>query len=124
MSKFEFTSFSGHRDVIVPESELDRIAEMYRHTTWVHGDARDGFDAQVRAYAIRRGIRHLPIPPEYQFPSDKVAPLIRNCAIVNISPRLVVAYDGRYKGGTAQAFRYAESLKREIIRLKFTKGAA
>lgn len=104
-----FIGFTGHRDCRTSDAELDRIAATYPGATWVHGDAPDGFDAQVRAYAEAHDIEHDPHPPKYRFPGDREAPLLRNREIVNKVIRLFACYDGvRHKGGTVHTMNYAK----------------
>lgn len=107
--------FTGYRDCRTTESELDRIAAMYPGAVWVHGDAKDGFDAQVRAYAEMHGIKHDPHPPEYNKYPRKVAPHVRNRQIVNTSLLLVACYDGtRTTGGTYTTAEYAKTKGKHV----------
>lgn len=112
-----FVAFTGHRDKTVPVSELHRIAEEFPGAIWVHG-AAGGFDGQVSAYAADHGIAQVPIRPNYAPPvNGQIAPLIRNCVIVNSAPVLVCCWDGRKSGGTYRTVQFAESLGKRVIRL-------
>jgi hypothetical protein len=108
--------FTGHRNRHTDESELDRIAAMYPGAVWVHDDAKSGFDAQVKAYAIAHGIEQAPILPDYKKYLDKVAPIMRNYQIVDTTERLIACYDGvRQKGGTFYTVDYAQRHGKPII---------
>lgn len=107
--------FTGHRNAVTDELELDRIAAAWPGSVWVHGDAKDGFDAQVKAYAIEHGIEHDPHPPQYDKYPRKVAPHVRNRQIVNTSAFLVACYDGiRLDGGTYTTVEYAKSKEKHV----------
>ena len=112
----DFVSFTGHRDRLALETELDRVRESFRGAVWVHGGAV-GFDSQVATYARRHQIRCVVVPPAYVGTQDREAPLIRNKVIVNASDVLIACWDGRAAGGTAFTVRYAESLGKRVIRL-------
>lgn len=107
--------FTGHRDCVTTDAELDRIAAMYPGAVWVHGGAI-GFDTQVDKYAKAHG---LPEPevirPEYKKYDPMVAPIMRNYVIVDTCDALIVCYDGwRLSGGTYRTKKYAQA-KGKII---------
>lgn len=58
-------TFTGHRNRLANEADLDRIAALYPGATWVHGGA-EGFDSQVDAYARRYGIPCEVVRPDYK----------------------------------------------------------
>jgi hypothetical protein len=101
-------AFTGHRDSVTVESELDAIRALsHSGTVWVHGGA-SGFDRQVACYAARYNIQCECIRPDYNRYQPKIAPLIRNRQIVDGADLLVACYDGRRGGGTAYTIKYAQ----------------
>lgn len=119
--------FTGHRNAVTDEAELDRIASAWPGSVWVHGDAKDGFDAQIKAYARAHGIPEQGIPPKYRYQGDKAAPHIRNREIVNTTAFLVACYDGvRLDGGTYTTVEYAKSKEKHVeyvVCKKLTAGS-
>lgn len=107
----EYIGFSGHRDCLTLLKELDQIAQDHPLAIWVHGDAKDGFDAQVKAYARLHGIQEIGIPPKYRFYPDREAPIIRNRKIVAMVSRIFLCYDKvRLDGGTYSCIGFAKEL--------------
>lgn len=96
--------FTGHRDCIANEESLLRIEQRFPGATWIHGGAKDGFDAQVDAMARKLGKVEketlIIYRPNYRLYPAKVAPVMRNQTIVDASELLIACYDGRKSGGT------------------------
>jgi len=92
-------AFTGHRDGRVGELWLHEIAAWFPGALWIHGGA-DGFDSQVDEYAFRMGIQSQVLRPDYKTHPPKIAPLIRNRALVAQADFLVACWDGRLSGGT------------------------
>lgn len=112
--------FTGHRDRITTLLELAEIYVQFPDAQWVHGDARFGFDAQVKAFAEQHGISVKGYPPDYQkyIKVPKYAPIARNHEkIVDPCDILVACYDGRKKGGTFDTVNYALKLNKPVIYL-------
>jgi len=108
--------FTGHRDRLVNEEELDQIRQRFPGAVWVHGGAI-GFDRQVAAYARSYRIPQIVIRPDYQNHPPKQAPLMRNRQIVDQVDVLAACYDGRQGGGTTYTIRYAEQQGKPVMRL-------
>lgn len=108
-----YVSFTGHRNKIAAEGELDRIAKKYGGGIWVHGGAL-GFDSQVQAFAEKHRIPTLIIRPNYDKYPGRVAPMIRNREIAEMGNVLVACYDGREDGGTAYTISKAKELENHI----------
>ena len=99
MSDAQTIGFTGHRDAVCQEIELDEIARLFPGATWIHGGA-PGFDTQVDEYAKAHGMPYEKLRPDYKRYDPKVAPLRRNDVIVERANVLVACYDGRNRGGT------------------------
>jgi hypothetical protein len=98
-------AFSGHRNRVTDIQELAKIAAEFQGAVWVHGGAA-GFDAQVAEYATAHRIPERVLPPDYET-YGRVAPFVRTREIVSQADLLVACWDGREKGGTAEAIRCA-----------------
>lgn len=105
--------FTGHRDSITDESELDAIATEYPGAVWVHGGAA-GFDTQVARYAQAHGIEQVVKRPEYSKYVPKSAPIMRNYEIVDMCELVIACHDGRQTGGTARTIAYARNKDKPI----------
>lgn len=109
--------FTGHRDKLCNNDSLFRIEERYPGATWVHGGAF-GFDSQVNDVALALGKvlgdTLIVIRPDYKRYASKVAPLVRNTTIVDMSDLMVACFDGRRKGGTHHCVGYAKYSKKPI----------
>ena len=106
-------SFTGHRDKLANNSDLDMIATKYPGAIWVHGGAI-GFDTQVENYARSRGIKTIVIRPDYS-KFGKRAPLVRNDSIVGLGDVLVALYDGRIGGGTYYTIKKAKEIGKIVL---------
>jgi len=105
--------FTGHRDKILSEDQMDTIALVYPEDTWVQGGAI-GFDTQVKNYAQAHGIPTETYPPEYsRYGRD--APLIRNREMVDMCKLVIACYDGRGYGGTYYTIRYAQRRGKKVV---------
>jgi len=116
--------FTGHRDKLADPADLHAIEAQYPDARWMHGGAKDGFDAQVHTVGIALGKQALPpfvseqlagrplvnasviytVRPTYGRYQPKAGPIIRNMAMVDYmrdGDLLVACYDGRVKGATA-----------------------
>jgi hypothetical protein len=118
----KFIGFTGHRNRVTEESELDLIAAENPGAIWVHGGAI-GFDTQVENYAKAHGIQTLVIRPDYKLyrAVPKQAPLIRNKIIVDQSQFMVACWDGRTHGGTWYTIQYAKERDRLVYLIKTKK---
>ena len=115
-----YIGFTGHRDRVARESDLDKIREAYPDATWVHGGAI-GFDSQVERYAERYAIRTVVINPDYSKYSGNVAPLVRDEQIVDMVEEVYACYDGRKKGGTYYTITYAGKVGKKVTVLGAVK---
>lgn len=111
-----YIAFTGHRDKLANEADLEKVLNDYPNAIWVHGGAI-GFDSQVEAFAGRHNIETIVIRPDYQRYGRK-APLIRNDEILEIGEILVALWDGRTSGGTYSTLRKAKALQKKIILIK------
>lgn len=112
-----YISFTGHRDKLCADGELERINQMYPDAIWVHGGAV-GFDSQVQYFAERSHIPTMIIRPDYERYKGKLAPIMRNRLIVERGSVLIACYDGRKTGGTFFAIQYARKLNKHIERVE------
>lgn len=112
--------FTGHRDWYCDEFFLMLLRQRYEGAIWTWGDARDGFDHQVKMFGQTRGIHLDPIRPDYaMYPnSPKFAPIARNFKIVDKVEVLVALWDERTTGGTFRTLDYADKLRKPIILLQ------
>jgi hypothetical protein len=100
-------AFTGHRDRTASWHRFQVLAEQYPQALWLHGGA-NGFDAQVKAYVLQRGIAALEWRPDYKHYPPKLAPIVRNFAMIDWRPDLLVTlWDGRRYGGTWRTRQYA-----------------
>lgn len=111
-----YISFTGHRDRLTYESDLEAILKDYPDSIWIHGGAI-GFDTQVENYAQKHGIKTIVIRPDYER-YGKRAPLIRNDEIVNRGDLLVALHDGRIGGGTYYTIQKAKAIQKTVVLLK------
>jgi hypothetical protein len=109
-------SFSGHRDKLAKESDLESILKDYPDSVWVHGGAI-GFDTQVETFARKHNIKTIVIRPNYE-KFGKRAPLIRNDEILELGEILVALYDGRKSGGTFYTITKAKKLGKKVLLIK------
>lgn len=115
--------FSGHRDSITAEGELDRLRVEFPGATWVHGGATAGFDKQVAEYAGKWGIPTQVYLPDYETYGRRLAPLKRDEQVIDDSEGLVLCYDGREDpmSGTYQTLLYARRTHKRIRRVSCMK---
>jgi hypothetical protein len=106
--------FTGHRDKIGAVEMLDAIAGLYEDAIWVHGGAT-GFDAQVSEYARTHHIGELVVRPDYKQFAARVAPIMRNKAMLAQADLVVACYDGRKSGGTYLTISEARKLGIKVI---------
>lgn len=114
--------FTGHRDCYVSPDALEIILKMWPKATWIHGGASSGFDAQIADYCEKHQISSIVIRPEYTKYYWKVAPIIRNKEIVNMSDIIYACYDGRQTGGTKATIEYANKKGKVVYYLLPIKG--
>ena len=110
--------FTGHRDKLANEDEIDLIHCAYTDSIWMHGGAI-GFDTQVNEFAKKHKIKTIICRPDYK-KFGRAAPIFRNRAMVDTPDvQLVIAlWDGRACGGTAFTVRYARQACKEVIVLR------
>lgn len=109
-------SFTGHRNKLAKESDLEQVLKDYPDSIWVHGGAI-GFDTQVEQFARKHGIKTVVIRPDYKS-YGKLAPLVRNDEIVKLGEKLIALYDGRVGGGTYYTIKRARELDKEVRVIK------
>lgn len=106
--------FTGHRDCVTDECNLDRVAEMFPGAVWVHGGAK-GFDTQVEQYAKKHGIPTEVHKPDYQRYGRR-APILRDEAMVDSGvDRVIGCYDGRQRSGTRHTLEYARRKRISVL---------
>jgi hypothetical protein len=91
---------------------LDRMHEKERITHLIHGDCR-GADLLGDAWAISRGVQPVRCPALWKYHGSKTAGPIRNEAMAQLKPDVVVAFPGG--AGTADMLRAAQKLRIKII---------
>ncbi len=102
--------FTGHRDCVTHQSELEAIRFKYKGAKWIHGGAKDGFDKQVAEFIEWDGnIEFEVFRPEYNRYPPQYAPIKRNHHMVDIALLVVACWDGRTTGGTFDTKEYAIS---------------
>ena len=106
--------FTGHRDKVLYDEDLNEIRIRYRGNIWIHGGAI-GFDTQIEEYAKINGIRTIVIYPDYTRYASKQAPIIRDKEMVEMAVKVVACYDGRTYGGTYFTIKYALQKGKEVI---------
>jgi len=104
--------FTGHRDKLLPVSELDKINMTFPDSVWMHGGAI-GFDSQVAEYAKKHNILQLVVRPDYDG-FGKLAPLYRNIKMARLCDYVVACYDGRKTGGTLYTIKQAQNFGKEV----------
>ena len=117
MSNFLWVvAFTGHRNKMTNNASLLDIYQSIPNAKWIHGNAKDGFDAQVKNFIKYYDIPFEEFDPEYEKYPDrpKYAPLARNFHMVDICNLLVACYDGRRFGGTYQTIEYAKKIGRPV----------
>lgn len=107
--------FTGHRNAVSNEYTLADIQLRYPHATWIHGGAKQGFDAQIQKHIERNQIPHHIYYPEYDKYPPKIAPLHRNTTIAKNCHFLIACYDGRKTGGTHDCIEKAKSMGKPIV---------
>lgn len=112
-------AFTGHRNSITNQEELEKIVREYPDATWVHGGAI-GFDTQVSEFAQVNHIKEIVLKPDYKKYNGS-APLIRNKKIVKLGDILIACYDGRQKGGTLNTINYAKKKDKQVILVSVCK---
>ncbi len=101
--------FTGHRDCVTHQSELEAIRFKYKGAKWIHGGAI-GFDEQVRKFIEWDGnIEHQVFKPNYAAYSSHYAPIQRNHRMVDQANLVVACWDHRIAGGTYDTIQYAHS---------------
>lgn len=105
-------AFTGHRDRLCDEADLDALAQEFPGAIWIHGGAI-GFDRQVEQYAFKHKITTWVFKPEYE-KYGKEAPLKRNLEIIKTGDFLVALYDGRKFGGTFFTLKEAKKMGKEV----------
>jgi hypothetical protein len=112
--------FTGHRNKIAPDSDIERIINDYPGATWIHGGA-EGFDTQIHKAGLIagkvKGEDLIVICPNFKKYHPKVAPIMRNHDIVDRSDLLVTCWDGREVGGTYSTIQYAISKGKPVVHL-------
>lgn len=106
--------FTGHRDSITEQSNLECIANTYGDSIWIHGGAK-GFDQQVESFANEHNIQTNVFMPNYAKYHFKQAPIIRNKEMLNACDVVVACYDGRNHGGTHFVVTEAKKLGKKLI---------
>jgi hypothetical protein len=96
---------------MVSAHRVEALAQEFPGAIWIHGGA-PGFDLQVNTLAAhvgkRYGIQTWIWRPDYQHYPPKLAPIVRNFAMIDWRPDLLVTlWDGRRYGGTWRTRQYA-----------------
>jgi hypothetical protein len=116
--------FTGHRDGLTGDDELEFIELLYPGATWIHGGAR-GFDSQVHRVAIELGKvldkTLFVIRPDYRLYPHNVAPIIRNEYIVDLADAMVACYDKRDYGGTHRTILYTKSRHKPLYFVSYRR---
>jgi len=113
----EVIGFTGHLDCVTEENYLEDVDKRFPGALWIQGEARHGFDRQVKLFAETRKIRMKGYPPDASkgFPA---AFFDRNRKIAEACTRLVACYDGRLRGGTRFTVNHALKLGKPVEYVK------
>lgn len=107
-----YISFTGHRDKLALQIDLENLLVEFPNAIWVHGGAI-GFDSQVERFARSHNVSTEVILPDYDTYGRK-APLIRNLEIVKKGELLIALFDGRKSGGTYFTINKAKEIGKMV----------
>lgn len=105
---------TGPRD---PPSRAERLVQdwvnnLTKQTVVYHGDAR-GVDAMARDFAKDRGLKTVPVRPNYNKFAGSIAPLVRNAEMVSQVDEVVGFWHGQPFGGTLNTLWVAHKLGKQ-----------
>src|SRR4051812_14142274 len=115
-----YIGFTGHRNTITDEDELEKIHKKYPQAIWIHGDCPEGFDRQVRDYAKKHNIKQKKLPGKpgtYLSRNRQIVGYLEICNGI-----LFTCYDGRTYGGTYYTVNYAKGRQIKVKKVTVIKG--